>query len=64
MSALLHKFILQFNYVPHPKKQSFYFPVEMLKEIEIEAKKRNRSMSWVFQRAWKMARLEIKKLRS
>lgn len=46
------------------RKQSLYFPVEMLEEIASEARRLDRSLSWVVQRAWKTARQEIKKLPS
>ena len=44
------------------RKQSLYFPESMLDEIKEEAARLDRSLSWVVQRAWKMARLDIKKL--
>ncbi|APS00838.1 TIGR04563 family protein [Pajaroellobacter abortibovis] len=46
------------------RKQSLYFPESMLQEIKEEATRLDRSLSWVVQRAWKSARLEIKKLPS
>ena len=46
------------------RKQSLYFPEDMLAEIKSEAGRLDRSLSWVVQRAWKIARLEIKKLPS
>ena len=46
------------------RKQSLYFPEEMLQEIKDEAARLARSLSWVVQRAWKIARLEIRKLPS
>ncbi len=46
------------------RKQSLYFPESMLTEIKDEAARLDRSLSWVVQRAWKIARLEIKKLPS
>lgn len=46
------------------RKQSLYFPETMLQEIKEEAARLDRSLSWVVQRAWKIARLEIKKLPS
>ena len=36
----------------------------MLQEIKEEAARLDRSLSWVVQRAWKLARIEIKKLPS
>lgn len=46
------------------RKQSLYFPEETLAEISVEAKRLDRSLSWIVQRAWKMARAEIKKIPS
>lgn len=44
------------------RKQSLYFPETALEEIKGEAQRLERSLSWVVQRAWKEARLEIKAL--
>ena len=41
------------------RKQSLYFPEEMLKEISDEATRQDRSLSWIIQKAWKTARREI-----
>jgi uncharacterized small protein (TIGR04563 family) len=46
------------------RKQSLYFPEEMLKEIQNEATRQDRSLSWIVQQAWKIARSDIKKLPS
>ena len=46
------------------RKQSLYFPETMLDEIKEEAGRLNRSLSWVVQRAWKVARVDVKKLPS
>jgi len=46
------------------RKQSLYFPESMLQEIKEEAARLDRSLSWVVQRAWKLARLDIKRLPS
>jgi uncharacterized small protein (TIGR04563 family) len=46
------------------RKQSLYFPEEMLKEIQDEANRQDRSLSWVVQQAWRIARGEIKKFPS
>jgi uncharacterized small protein (TIGR04563 family) len=43
------------------RKQSLYFPAEMLAEIESEASRLDRSMSWLVQKAWKIARKELSK---
>jgi uncharacterized small protein (TIGR04563 family) len=46
------------------RKQSLYFPEDMLKEIQAEAARQDRSLSWIVQRAWRIARSEIAKLAS
>ena len=43
-------------------KQSFYFPAEMLLEIRDEAVRLERPMSWVMQRAWKVARSTVQSM--
>lgn len=43
------------------RKQSLYFPEEMLKEIQTEANRQDRSLSGIVQRAWKLSRKEIMK---
>jgi uncharacterized small protein (TIGR04563 family) len=44
------------------RKQSLYFPETMLQEISEEATRLERSLSWVVQRAWKLARQEMRKI--
>ena len=46
------------------RKQSLYFPEDMLDEIQREATRQDRSMSWVVQQAWRLARSEIRRLPS
>lgn len=46
------------------RKQSLYFPEHMLEEIQAEATRQDRSLSWIVQQAWKVAREEIKKFPS
>jgi uncharacterized small protein (TIGR04563 family) len=41
------------------RKQSLYFPVEYLDEIRAESLRQDRSMSWVVQKAWELARETI-----
>ena len=41
-------------------KQSLYFPDRMLIEIREEGARLDRSMSWIVQRAWKVARSQIR----
>jgi len=43
------------------RKQSLYFPEDMLKEIQEEAARQDRSLSWIVQKAWKIARKDIMK---
>jgi uncharacterized small protein (TIGR04563 family) len=38
------------------RKQSLYFPEEMLQEIGHEALRQDRSLSWIVQQAWRLAR--------
>ena len=42
------------------RKQSLYFPEEMLSEIQTQAQRLDRSLSWVVQQAWRIARERIK----
>lgn len=41
------------------RKQSLYFPEDMLKEIQEEATRQDRSLSWIVQQAWRVARADI-----
>jgi uncharacterized small protein (TIGR04563 family) len=38
------------------RKQTLYFPDEMLRDIAAEARRLDRSLSWVLQTAWGIAR--------
>ncbi len=38
------------------RKQSLYFPEEYLEEIRAESLRQDRSMSWLVQKAWEIAR--------
>jgi len=44
------------------RKQSLYFPEEMLEQIQQEATRQDRSLSWIVQQAWKAARTQIAKM--
>lgn len=44
------------------RKQSLYFPEEMLREIQSEATRQDRSLSWIMQRAWRTARELVGKM--
>jgi uncharacterized small protein (TIGR04563 family) len=46
------------------RKQSLYFPEEMLEEIQREALRQDRSLSWIVQQAWRVARSELKRMPS
>jgi uncharacterized small protein (TIGR04563 family) len=41
------------------RKQSLYFPDQVLKDIATEAMRQDRSLSWIVQKAWKAARKDI-----
>lgn len=46
------------------RKQSLYFPESMLDEIQREATRLDRSLSWIVQRCVKLGLPEIRKLPS
>jgi len=46
------------------RKQSLYFPEEMLREIQQEAIRLDRSLSWLVQQAWRLARERVLSMRS
>jgi len=46
------------------RKQSLYFPEDMLSEIQQEASRLDRSLSWIIQQAWKRARSTLKEFPS
>jgi uncharacterized small protein (TIGR04563 family) len=46
------------------RKQSLYFPEDMLKEIQHEAARLDRSLSWIVQQGWKLARASIREFPS
>jgi uncharacterized small protein (TIGR04563 family) len=52
------------NPLPERRKQSLYFPEAMLAEIQREAERLDRSLSWVVQQAWRLARREMKRFPS
>ena len=45
---------------PLARKRSFYFPDWMTREVEAEANRLDRSVSWILQRAWKLARADLR----
>jgi uncharacterized small protein (TIGR04563 family) len=46
------------------RKQSLYFPDEMLAEIQAQAARLDRSLSWVVQQAWKVSKSELRRIPS
>jgi len=46
------------------RRQALYFPADTLGELQAEAKRQDRSISWLIQQAWKLARKELKKVPS
>ena len=49
--------------VPSPKKKvTLYFSAAMLEETQREAIRQDRSISWIIQAAWRIAREEVRRL--
>ena len=46
------------------RKQSLYFSREMLEEIEVEAIRLDRSLSWIVQYAWRHGKPAVRALPS
>lgn len=46
------------------RKQSLYFPEDMLLEIQAEANRQDRSLSWIVQQAWKLSRDQMSRFPS
>ena len=46
------------------RKQSLYFPEEYLDEIRAESIRQDRSMSWVVQKSWEIARETVRQFPS
>jgi uncharacterized small protein (TIGR04563 family) len=46
------------------RKQSLYFPEAMLKDLQHEADRLDRSLSWVVQRCVRIGMMDLKKLPS
>lgn len=46
------------------RRQALYFPADMLEELQTEAQRQDRSISWLIQQAWKISRPELKKIPS
>ena len=43
-------------------RQSLYFPASMITEIEREAKRLDRSTSWIVAKAWMLSRDQMQRL--
>lgn len=43
------------------KKMTLYFPEDMLAETKREAERQDRSLSWIIQAAWRIARADIQR---
>ena len=46
------------------RKQSLYFPEQQLEEIREQAVRLDRSLSWIVQRAWRVAHKQLKDMPS
>ena len=46
------------------RRQNLYFPADMLEEIQREGQRQDRTISWLIQQAWKVARGELKRIPS
>lgn len=46
------------------RRQNLYFPADTLAELQREAERQDRSISWLIQQAWKIARNELKRVPS
>jgi uncharacterized small protein (TIGR04563 family) len=46
------------------RRQALYFPADMLAELQGEATRQDRSISWLIQQAWKVARGELQRIPS
>ena len=46
------------------RRQALYFPSDMLEELTRESQRQDRSISWLIQQAWKVARTEMRRMPS
>ena len=46
------------------RRQALYFPSEMLAELQKEAQRQDRSISWLIHQAWKIARTDLRRIPS
>lgn len=49
---------------PQTRRQALYFPADMLAELQRESQRQDRSISWLIQQAWKIARTELHRIPS
>lgn len=42
-----------------PRKQSLHLPLEMFRELQAEALRQDRSLSWIVQQAWRCSRVRV-----
>jgi uncharacterized small protein (TIGR04563 family) len=54
--------VLRMSHGKEHCKQSLYFPIETVEEIVAEAERLDRSLSWIVQQAWKLAKHQIAQL--
>jgi uncharacterized small protein (TIGR04563 family) len=45
-------------------RQNLYFPADMLAELQREALRQDRSISWLLHQAWRIARAEMRRIPS
>lgn len=46
------------------RRQALYFPAQTLAELQAESMRQDRSISWLIQQAWKIARTEMHRVPS
>jgi uncharacterized small protein (TIGR04563 family) len=46
------------------RRQALYFPADMLAELQAQSMRQDRSISWLIQQAWKIARAELHRIPS
>ncbi len=46
------------------RRQALYFPAQTLAELQAESMRQDRSISWLIQQAWKIARHEMQRVPS
>ena len=44
------------------RRQALYFPTEMLGELQAQALRQDRSISWLIQQAWRIGRSELQRV--